>query len=390
MAFLKRAKAGKQSASAEMRGKIRALNEGVKVFPVYLLYGDETFLSEQLARRIVDLLLPKGEREFGFESLSGAAVPVSELTGALATAPFLGGKRVVWLRGCGLFRTSARAEAVRENLPPAESGVTAVITEEDIDRRLLLFKEIDRSGFVCECRTLSDTDDEDLRYIYELVSERLAETGAAISRDVLFHLIQLVGTSLRSLFAELEKLSLYAKKKRKIERGDIDLLVSPRRETEAYQLAEAVAVGDLRGSLKILRQVLAQGGEALGVIELLARRIRFLLQARELMDAGTMRTAPQYPAFKSSLERLPASVRDVLPPPPRGKRYSLFSQHPYVAYKLFQAARDVPSSALRAYLGKVSKAESACKGGGRSPREVLEDLVIDLCGGRAISGEAAR
>jgi DNA polymerase-3 subunit delta len=364
----------------ELRRKLLAAASGGAVSPVYLLYGEESYLVEDTARRLIAKVMPDEQREFGLEVLSGSSVSTAEVREALSTLPLFGGRRVVWLRSCGLFSSSERAEAVRTHLPREGQGVAVVVTESEADRRFALYRDMETRGVVCEFAHLAETNDSHLRSLYDLVTEKLAEDGHEISRETLLYLVQLVGTDLRSLVAEIEKLSLHAGSRRKIERDDIDLLVTCARETVAYQLAEAVAAGDANRSLAMLRRILGQNEEPLRVLGALLTRVRYLIQAKELIESGVL--APStvragYPAFRQALGRLPQAIREAFPHP--RKRYNLLRAHPFVAFKTFEEAARIPIGKLRAGFDRVLRVDGELKGGRRSKAEALEDLVVALC-----------
>jgi len=389
----KRAKAG---APVEQPGKVLE-SASTRRYPCYLFYGEEGYFVEDTAKRLIATLIPNGEIEFCREILSGPAVSPLQIAGALTTLPLFGGQRVVWLRGCGLFKSAERARSLLPLLPHPQCGITAVITEESVDRRSVLYKEIARIGFVREFEALSERDNSHLKLLYDLVSEKLRADRVTISRDTLFSLVQLVGTDIRTVLTEIEKCALHSGPGGTIEKSDIDLLVTPRRDAAAFQLADAIAAGDLPGALAVMARILSQGGEPLGVVGSLVQRIRFLLQAKELMDAGIIKWTASFPSFAQSLERAPEAVRaafhDVHPQKRANlsagqkeknfrfyKRYNIFGQHPYVAYKVCEAARDIPIEKLRKQLDRVVRADGEFKGGRRSKKEALEDLVIALCG----------
>lgn len=369
-----------KTASPDARRGTRELDPKQGVFPVYLLYGEEGYLVEDAAKKLVDDLLPKEQREFGLEVLSGVGVAIAEISGALATLPLFSGSRLVWLRGCGVFRSAERADVVRKGLPQAGERTVALITEESIDRRFALYSDIGKRGVAREFKRLSETNDGDLRHIYELVSRKLKIDDVTISRDAIFYLIQLVGTDLRPLLGEVEKLALNVGQGGAINRSAIDRLVSPSREEAAYQLPDAVTTGNVTQALGCLRRLLAQRIEPLVVMESLTRRMRFLLQAKELLEKGTIRPSSSYPAFTQALSKLPPSLLEAFPDKKRRKRYSIFAQHPYVIYQICKGAQRLPLERLRRNLDRVVLADAELKGGRRSKSEALEDLVVSLCG----------
>lgn len=354
--------------------------------PVHLLYGEEGYLVEDTARKLIGKIIPEAQREFGVEVLSGPAVTVAQFAGSLSTMPlFGGGPRAVWARGCRLFRDKETADAVRALLPEKGGGTTLVITEERADKRLSLYKEIEKRGVACEFPCLSDTDDSHLRSLHALVSARLKDGGHEMNRDTLLYLVQLVGTDLRTVFAEVEKLDLHTPQGAKIGRGEVDLLVSPSREMQAFQLADAVMSGSAGRSLAMLRRLLTQGVHPLQILATLTRRTRFLLQLKEVMGEAGLRGASGYPAFKAALERVPGEYREAYKSAgQKYKGYSIFGQHPYVVFKLCEGAHKVPLRTLRLHLGALVKADSEVKRQRHRELKVLEDLVIALCGGAAV------
>ena len=369
----------RKPAPPDVRRGVRDLDPRGGTFPVYLFYGEEEYLIDNAVRKLVNGLVPEEQREFGLEVLSGVAVPIAEIHRALTTLPLFSGSRLVWLRGCGIFSSSERADAVRGNLPQRGERTTAVITEETVDRRFSLYADIKKRGVIRECARLSDTNDDDLRYIYDLVSEKLKADGVAISRDTLFYLVQLVGTDLRGLLAEVEKLALHAGPRGTIERSDVDRLVSPAGETAAYQLPDAVTAGDLTRALACLKRMLAQRVGPLAIMESLTRRARFLLQAKELRESGIITAGSSYPVFMRALSNLSPSLREAFPDKKRRKRYSIFAQHPYVIYQICKASQRLSLERVRGQLNRVVMADADLKGGRRSKAEALEDLVISLC-----------
>jgi DNA polymerase III delta subunit len=107
--------------------------------------------------------------------------------------------------------------------------------------------------------------------------------------------------------------------------------------------------------------------------------MRFLLQAKELLEKGIVRPTSSYPAFTQALSRLPQSLRESCPDKRRRKRYSIFAQHPYVIYQVCKGAQRFSLERLRRNLDRVVMADADLKGGRRSRSEALEDLVISLC-----------
>lgn len=366
-----------------IREVLAAADRGDEV-PVYLLYGDEGYLIRDTAEKIIAKLLPnKQQGEFSLEVLSGRDVSVADFSNVLSSLPLFATKRIVWLRGCGLFGSEARAKTVCGLLPQKGQGVIVIITELTAnkgERGSYIRGEIAKRGVVAEFRQLSDTNNSHLRFIHDIVTEKLKVDGKEITTGTLFYLIQLVGSDLQSVLMEVEKLAMYTGRRRKIGKSDIDLLVAPTRETVAYQLAEAVTAGDLKTALSFLRRILDQNGKPLVILGSLVKRVRLLVQAKAIMESGTLNATlvnSRYPTFAEGLKSLPDSVRGAFS---AKKGQNLFAEHPYVIYKVCKAAQRKPMQRLREQLNRMVDADRELKGGRRSKSEALEDLVIYLCG----------
>ena len=103
--------------------------------------------------------------------------------------------------------------------------------------------------------------------------------------------------------------------------ADVQDIVSPSREAITWDLADAVGSRDLPGTLKVLRQLLFQGENEVGLIISLENRVRDLLMYREALDRKWLsvsgqepwlkvewRQSPDVDAFASSLAKDPRST----------------------------------------------------------------------------------
>ena len=112
------------SAKAEGSGEsleqvIRDLQKG-KLYPCYLLYGEDEFLIKEALRHFVDILIPAGDRDFNFFSLDGEEIDTDSLCETLQTSPLLPGRKVVVVHRAPFFLSRQTAadiiQKVREHL----------------------------------------------------------------------------------------------------------------------------------------------------------------------------------------------------------------------------------------------------------------------------------
>ena len=84
------------------------LNKGV-LAPCYLLYGEEEYLITEALQKILDLILPQADRDFGLFFLDGENADIDNINDLILSPSLLGGRKVVVVRNTTIFHS-------RENL----------------------------------------------------------------------------------------------------------------------------------------------------------------------------------------------------------------------------------------------------------------------------------
>ncbi len=183
------------------------------------------------------------------------------------------------------------------------------------------------------------------------VRARAESTRIAIEPAAATALVDHVGANLRALAGELEKLARFAGP-RPITRADVDLLTPEARETNVFNLVDAVVEGRQGQAVVLLRSQLADDhDEPLRVQALLARQVRNLVRARELLDEG---------AGPGEVAEATGVTGD------------------YPLRKLVSQARAVPLAAAEAALRAIEESDHSIKTGELGDELALELLVIHL------------
>ena len=84
---------------------------------------------------------------------------------------------------------------------------------------------------------------------------------------------------------ELEKLTLYAGD-RPIEERDVRLLVPQSREASVFSAVDALLEGRSRVALELANRLREEGAELPYIVAMIARQLRLVTLARDLMDRG--------------------------------------------------------------------------------------------------------
>src|SRR5450759_5484623 len=84
------------------------LKKGV-LAPCYLLYGEEEYLINEALQKILDLIMPQADRDFGLFFLDGENADIDNLSDLILSPSLLGGRKVVVVQNTIIFHS-------RENL----------------------------------------------------------------------------------------------------------------------------------------------------------------------------------------------------------------------------------------------------------------------------------
>lgn len=97
---------------------LTCLNKGV-LAPCYLLYGKEEFLVKDALQKILDIIIPAADRDFGLFFLDDESADIDNLSGLISTPSLLGGRKAVVLRNTSIFASDNLADLIskiRENI----------------------------------------------------------------------------------------------------------------------------------------------------------------------------------------------------------------------------------------------------------------------------------
>ncbi|MGE0134364.1 MAG: DNA polymerase III subunit delta [Dehalococcoidia bacterium] len=117
------------------------------------------------------------------------------------------------------------------------------------------------------------------------IEGRARERGVPFQRDAAEALSDLVGADLWVAAGEIEKLGHYAAG-RPVTVADVRLLTPASRDADVFALVDAVAEGRAPAALRLLRQLVEQGEHPTRLQAMIARQVRALVRAAELVAQG--------------------------------------------------------------------------------------------------------
>jgi DNA polymerase III subunit delta len=246
--------------------------------PVYYLYGDDDFRTDDAMRRLVDAAADPATRDFNVEILRASEVDAETLGSLLTMPPMMAERRVVAVRDVGALKKDARAVLDRYVRSPAPDVLLVLtsIAGSKADKALCA------QTAAVEFAPLSGA-----RLPKWITWYAEHELGTTISAEAVSLLQDAVGSDLAQLKIELDKLASYTNGK-PIDEGAVSEIVGVRKGETLGALLDAVGDRDAARALALIPTTLQQPKtSAVQIVLALSTQTLALAWGRAKRDRGT-------------------------------------------------------------------------------------------------------
>ncbi|NLB55960.1 MAG: DNA polymerase III subunit delta, partial [Lentisphaerae bacterium] len=265
---------------------------------VNLLFGSDTFSLENAATDLIKKISPELDSSFGLERIDGlvssasdAANAIDSTREAVLTRELLGGNKLVWLKNASFLdrsrlgltksvkdRLTYLTDLIKKGLP---SGHFLLVTSAKIDKVAAFYRACKAHGHVEEFEQPQYFNQQTAAAESYLLSAA-RDAGLSISRDTLVSFYERAGTDRSVLRQEMAKLRDYMGDRKTITNEDIRIMVSPTRDYSIFELLEAVGQRNLKKALPLLKQMLFNGENPVGIIVMTESHFRQFALLKEL------------------------------------------------------------------------------------------------------------
>ncbi|WNF37698.1 DNA polymerase III subunit delta [Bacillaceae bacterium IKA-2] len=255
---------------------------------IYLLYGTETFLIEEIIHTLINEVLTKDEIDFNLSSFELKETAISVAIEEASTIPFMGKYRVVIVKD-PQFLTGKDQTKVEHDLkdlenylsnPAPETIFIIVAPYEKLDERKKIVKLLKKEAEVLEARPFKEQEMD------KWIDARVIPYEVKITKPAKEKIIQLLGFRLVMIAGEIEKLALYAGKGGVIDETIVGKLVSKTIEQDIFSFVDHVVHRRKTAALQEFYDLLKQKEEPIKILVLLARQFRIIYQVKELSKRG--------------------------------------------------------------------------------------------------------
>ncbi len=244
---------------------------------IYLLYGEEDFLLEEATDAIVEAALTQDERGFNLDIMYGGEADTRDVISHASSFPMMAERRVVVVRDADkLPQPEVLASYIDQ--PSPSTCLLLVCTKPDFRKKP--FSTIKKRAFVLECKPLWENQ------MVGWISRRVKKDKREIAPDAAAMLTAYVGTSLREISNELEKLYIYLGDKKTISVDDVTAIVGVSKEFTVFELQWAIGSKDTRKATEILERMIEAGESPIMMVSMLTRFFQTLYKLHDVRRRG--------------------------------------------------------------------------------------------------------
>ena len=216
--------------------------------PVYVLFGAEDYIKEEVLRLLLARAVDAAMRDFNVDVRRGPELDAAALNSTLDQLPMMAERRVVVIRDAQALKKAPLAVLDRYLAKPSRDLVLVLMlpAEQEVP------KSWPAHSTTCECKPL--TEDAVMKWIAHHLHDTL---HGSITPDAATLLVSHVGNDLAQLTSELDKLLSYTNGA-EITAESVHAVVGIRHGETLADLLDCVAVRNASGALAMLPRVMAQ------------------------------------------------------------------------------------------------------------------------------------
>ncbi len=255
--------------------------------PVYLFYGDEYFLADQLQKTLIDRVLPLEDRDFNLDVIYGDSVTAQSALGMCRLAPMLVERRVVVIRRFEQLRGNKIFSSIAKQPNP---GAIVLLICEGRPR----FNADPYSSLKKNSKLVQVVEFAPLwrNQTAQFIREHARHQGCTLEGGVEQLLTEFLGTGLALLAQEIDKLVTYIgdRNPKVINRQDVLQASGQTREINVFELQDAISQRRSIDAHRIAEQLLlgasSRQGEVLRIIAVLTSYFLRLWKLQESRLSG--------------------------------------------------------------------------------------------------------
>ncbi len=232
---------------------------------VYILTGEEKYLTDYYANQIADANTDKDTEQFNYLKISSSVPSEDELDAFASSYPFMSEKKVMLIKDTGIFKSSG--EGVREYLSDLVSNppdyLIIIFSETNIDKRNALYKTVAKLYPPYEFEYKKSS------LLAPWLCKVFKKVGKEIKSDDALYMCEIAGPSMLNLKSEADKITAFLKNETKITKDIIDSVVTRTVENRVFDMLDNLINSNTKKAMEQLGDLKALSEEPVKIISII-------------------------------------------------------------------------------------------------------------------------
>jgi DNA polymerase-3 subunit delta len=258
------------------------LSKQEKIYPVYLFYGEENYLKEDILKKLRNRLTDPAYRELNYKVFYGEKLSINEVINDLETLPLISEHKLVVIKEAEKINKNDEIKLInyfnRLSLKNNFSTLIIIYKESSPNKELII--AIKKVGVVSN---FSITNKAKLTL---WINSKFRQSNKKITQEGLFYLQSIIGSDLGRLFNEIEKIDIYTKDKKVIEKEDVMISIGGSESVNIFKVLDSIGDKDIKSAIEGLVKLNQGNLHYLSIFAMLYRQIKLILQTKLLLAGG--------------------------------------------------------------------------------------------------------
>lgn len=275
---------------------------------LYVLYGAETYLTEQYARLIARETVEEGFDAFNLQRFDGQEITAEQLEEAVEALPLMSERKCVLVRDYDIAADSERIMQLTAQVPESCVLVFWYVSAQPDGRKNVWKQFLQQAEAVGVVMNFAR---KDVTEAAKMLASGAKRRGCLLDVADARYLVEQVGNDLHLLLCELEKLCALAEGGT-ITRRLIDEACPKNLEARVFDLSKAILRRRADEAYDLLYQLRVRREEPVAVLGVLSTAFADLYRAKVAVAGGepAERLATDFKSYKGKEFRLRNAARD--------------------------------------------------------------------------------
>lgn len=253
-----------------------------KTSPVYLLYGEENYLKEDILKKCRNRLLDSACRELNYKIFYGDKLTINEVINDLETLPMISKHKLVVIKEAEKINKNDEKKLVNyfNKLSLGNKFSTLIIIYKEGRPGKELITAIKRVGISAN---FSNADKVKLPL---WIKSKFSQSNKKITQEALFYLQSIVSSDLARLFNEIEKIDIFTKNQKIIEKEDVMMTIGGSESVNIFKVLDSIGDRDIENAVEGMVKLNQSDLHHLSIFAMIYRQIKLILQTKLLLESG--------------------------------------------------------------------------------------------------------